>query len=127
LCRKQKLRTRKHKEVLLSATTMSNETELVRAKSSKEALFNVPRRIGSSGAKLRITIILISFIFVGSLWLIDVSVGSMLSGSDVVGLTGVHNPTTTYHIGLMLATLSCFMIAGIAAMEVTGWGRKGRP
>ena len=73
----------------------------------------------SSRAKSGITIIFLSFMFIASLWLIDVSVGSMLSGSDVVGLTGIHDPTTTYHIGLVLATLSCFMIAGFAAMKIS--------
>lgn len=72
----------------------------------------------TSRAKSGITIIFLSFMFIASLWLVDISVSSMLSGSNVVGLTGIHDPTTTYHIGLVLATLSCFMIAGLAAMKI---------
>jgi hypothetical protein len=112
--------------VLFSATTGKGETELIGRRSHKEALFTAPATAEASSAKLGITILFPSFIFVASLWLIDVSVGSMLSGSDVVGLTGIHDPTTTYNIWLVMATLSCFMIAGIATMEVTGWGRKGK-
>ena len=72
----------------------------------------------ASRAKFGVTIIFLSFMFIASLWLIDVSVSSMLSGSDLVGLMGIHDPTTTYHIGLVLATLSCFMIAGLAAIKI---------
>jgi len=56
--------------------------------------------------------------FIASLWLIDISVSSMLSGSDLVGLMGIKDPTVTYHIGLVLATFSCFMIAGLAAIKI---------
>lgn len=46
-----------------------------------------------------------------------ISVDSMLSGSHV-GPTRIPDPTFMYHIGLVLAVLSCFTIAAIAAMKI---------
>ena len=113
------MRTGKHKGVLLSASIENSEMGLIKPRVSKEALFSAQTMAEPSRAKLGATIIFLSFAFVASLWLIDISVGSMLSGSDLVGLTGIPDPTVTYHIGLVLATLSCFIIAGIAAMKMT--------
>jgi hypothetical protein len=70
-----------------------------------------------SRAKSGVMIVFLSFLFIASLWLIDISVSSMLSGSDLVGLMGIKDPTVTYHIGLVLATFSCFMIAGLAVIR----------
>ena len=113
------MRTKKHKGVLLSASIKSSEIEPTRPRVFKEDSFSVQTTAESSRAILAIAIIFLSFAFVTSIWLIDISVGSMLSGSHV-GLTGLSDPTLTYHIGLVVATLSCFTIAVIAAMKTTG-------
>jgi len=111
------LKTRKHKGVLLSASIKGNKTRPNRLGVFKEDSFSTQTTPGSSRVELGIAIIFLSFAFVTSIWLIDISVGSMLSGSHV-GLTGISNPNLAYHIGLVAATLSCFTIAVIAAMKI---------
>jgi hypothetical protein len=111
------LRTKKYKGVLLSASVKSNKIEPNRPGVFKEDSFSVQTRSESSRAELGIAIIFLSFAFVTSIWLIDISVGSMLSGPHV-GLTGISDPTLTYQIGLVVATLSCFTIAVIAAIKI---------
>jgi hypothetical protein len=110
------LRTMKYKGVLLSALIKSSKIEQNRPRVFKEDSFSVQTR-SESKAVLGIVIIFLSFAFVTSIWLIDISVGSMLSGSHV-GQTGISDPTLTYQIGLVVATLSCFTIAVIAAMKI---------
>jgi hypothetical protein len=115
--RGQNLRTRRHKGVLLLASIKSSKIEPDKPRVFKEDSFSVQTTPESSRAELGIALIFLSFAFVTSIWLIDISVGSMLSGSHV-GLYGISDPTLTYHIGLVVATLSCFTIAVIAAIKI---------
>jgi hypothetical protein len=115
--RGQKLRTRKHKRVLLSATIESSKMEQIRPGISDEDSFSPPTTAGYSRAKLGAAIIFLSCAFAASLWLVYISVGAMLSGSDLAGPFGISDPTLMYHIGLVLAALSCFMIAVMAAIR----------
>ena len=112
------MRTRKHKGVLLSASIESSKMEPIRPRVFKEPSFSDQPMAESSSAKSGIAIILLSFAFVASLGLVYISVSSMLSGSDV-GLIVISDPTLTYRIGLVLAALSGFMMAVIAAMNIT--------
>ena len=113
------MRTRKHKGVLLSASIESSKMEPIRPRVINEDSFSAQTTTGSSSAKSGVAKILLSFAFVASLGLVYISVSSMLSGSDVVGLLGISDPTLTYRIGLVLAALSCFTIAVIAAINIT--------
>jgi flagellar biosynthesis protein FlhB len=115
--RRQNLRTKKHKGVLLSASVKSSKIEPNRPRVFKEDSFSVRTAPESSRSILGIAIISLSFVFVTSIWLIDISVGSMLSGSNV-GLSGISDPILTYHIGLVVAILSCFTIVVIAAIKI---------
>jgi len=119
MSRGQKVRTRKHKGVLLSASIESSKMEPIRPRVFNEDSFSAPTTAEPSRAKLGVAIIFLSFAFVASLWLVYISVSYMLSGSDAVGLMGISDPTLTYRIGLVLAASSCFMIAVIAAMNIT--------
>jgi hypothetical protein len=119
MSRGQKVRTRKHKGVLLSASIESSKMEQIRPRVFEEDSFSPHTTAGPSRAKLGVAIIFLSFAFVASLWLVYTSVGAMLSGSNVVGLFGISDPTLTYRIGLVLAALSCFTIAVIAAINIT--------
>jgi hypothetical protein len=83
----------------------------------KEDSFSVQTKPESSRTILGIMIIFLSFAFVTSIWIIDISVGAIRSGSNV-GLTGISDPNLTYHIGLVVAILSCFTIAVIAAIKI---------
>ena len=112
------MRTRKHKGVLLSASIESSKMEPIRSRVFKEPSFSDQPMAESSSAKSGVAIILLSFAFVASLGLVYISVSSMLSGSDV-GLIVISDPTLTYRIGLVLAALSGFMMAVIAAMNIT--------
>jgi len=113
------LRTRKHKGVLLSASIESSKMEQISPRVFDEDSFSAQPTAEPSRAKLGAAIIFLIFAFVASLWLVYISVGAMLSGSDVVGLMVISDPTLTYRIGLVLAALSCFMIAVIAVMNIT--------
>jgi len=119
MSRRQKVRTRKHKGVLLSASIESSKMEPIRSRVFKEPSFSDQPMAESSSAKSGVAIIFLIFAFVASLGLVYISVDAMLSGSEVVGLLGISDPTLTYHIGLVLAALSCFMMAAIAAMNIT--------
>jgi len=118
MSRRQKVRTRKHKGVLLSASIESSKMEPIRSRVFKEPSFSDQPMAESSSAKSGVAIIFLIFAFVASLGLVYISVSSMLSGSDV-GLIVISDPTLTYRIGLVLAALSGFMMAVIAAMNIT--------
>jgi hypothetical protein len=113
------LRTKKHKGVLLSASLENSRMEPIKPMAFEEDSFSAPSMAEPSRAKSGVAIILLSFAFVASLGLVYFSVDAMLSGSNVLGLMGISDPTLTYRVGLVLAALSCFTIAAIAAMNVT--------
>jgi hypothetical protein len=115
--RRQNLRTRKHKGVLLSASIKSSRMELIRPMVFEEDSFSAPSMAEPSRAKSGVAIILLSFAFVASLGLVYFSVDAMLSGSHV-GRIVISDPTLTYRVGLVLSALSCFTIAAIAAMNI---------
>jgi hypothetical protein len=94
--------------------------EPIRSRVFDEDSFSAPTMAEPSRAKSGVAIILLSFAFVASLGLVYISVSYMLSGSDMVGLLGISDPTLTYRIGLVLAALSGFTLAVIAAMKTTG-------
>jgi hypothetical protein len=114
------MRTRKHKGVLLSASIESSKMEPIRPRVFEEDSFSAPTMAEPSRAKSGAAIIFLSFAFVASLWLVYISVDAMLSGSNVIGLLGISDPTLTYRIGMVLAALSCFTLAVIAVMKTTG-------
>jgi hypothetical protein len=93
--------------------------EPIRPMVFEEDSFSAPSMAEPSRAKSGVAIIFLSFAFVASLWLVYISVDAMLSGSNLVGLMGISDPTLTYRVGLVLAAFSCFTIAAIAAMNIT--------
>jgi len=54
-------------------------------------------------------LVIVTILFVASLWLVDVSVSAMINEGVVVSLFGISTPVVTYHIGLVLAT-SMYMV-----------------
>ena len=60
------------------------------------------------------SLVILTFFFMTGMWAVDVSVGSMLSNGEVVGLFGSREPVVQYHYGLLLSGLSflviCFML-----------------
>ena len=66
-------------------------------------------------------LVFLMFTFMAGLWLMDVSVGAMNTGGELIGLV-VRNPDPmiTYHIGLGVSALSCFSMALIAVHHVLG-------
>jgi len=119
MSRRQNLRTRKHKGVLLSASLENSRMEPIRPMVFEEDSFSAPSLAEPSRAKSGVAIILLSFAFVASLGLVYFSVDAMLGGSNVIGLMVISDPTLTYRVGLVLAALSSFTIAAIAAMNIT--------
>jgi hypothetical protein len=116
--RRQKVRTRKHKGVLLSAAIESSKMEEIKPTVIAEEPFLPPPTAGFSRAKSSVAILLLSFAFVASIGLVYISVEAMLSGSTV-GLIVISDPTFTYRIGMVLAALSGFTIAAVAAINIT--------
>lgn len=117
--RGQKLRTRKHKNVLLSASIESSKMEQISPMVFEEDSFLTQTTVGPSRAKLGVALIFLVLSFVASIWLVYISVGAMSSGSNMVGPLVISDPTLTYRIGLGLAALSCFTMAVIAAVNIT--------
>jgi len=118
MSRGQKVRTRKHKGVLLSASIESSRMEPIRPMAFEEDSFSTPSMAEPPRAKSGVAIILLGFAFIASLGLVYFSVDAMLGGSNVIGLMAISDPTLTYRVGLVLAALSSFTIAAIAAMNI---------
>lgn len=113
------MRTRKHKNVLLSASIESSKMEQISPMVFEEDSFLTQTTVGPSRAKLGVALIFLVLSFVASIWLVYISVGAMSSGSNMVGPLVISDPTLTYRIGLGLAALSCFTMAVIAAVNIT--------
>jgi hypothetical protein len=60
----------------------------------------------------------LAILFMGGMWLADVSVGAMLVGSETGGLWWVRDPFVSYHIGLLLALFSTLAVLLIAVHHV---------
>jgi hypothetical protein len=111
------VRTRKHKQVLLSAAIESSKMEQIKPTIiEQEPILSSPTA-GFSRAKSGLAIILLTFAFVASIGLVYISVDAMLTGSTV-GLIVISDPTLTYRIGMVLAALSGFTIAAVAAINI---------
>lgn len=64
---------------------------------------------------------LLMLMYVGMIgfWATDISAGAIASGVDTISILGVQDPYFTYHLGLLMASLSFFMMAILAAWGIS--------